>query len=72
MELSPDSTLLQVRHGQFVLLLNKGLRHKKERGGMKFGEFLIKTQLQLSAREQHILLFPDCQGLPAKCRDRRS
>lgn len=28
-ELSPDSTLLQVRHGQFVLLLNKGLKYKR-------------------------------------------
>lgn len=28
-ELSPDSTLLQVRHGQLVLLLDKGLKNKR-------------------------------------------
>lgn len=27
-ELRPDRALLQVRHGQFVLLLNKSLRYK--------------------------------------------
>lgn len=35
MELGADSALLQVRHGQLVLLLNKRLRHKNEREGLK-------------------------------------
>lgn len=30
LELGPDGTLLQVGHGQLVLLFNKGLRHNKK------------------------------------------
>lgn len=30
MELCPDGALLQVRHSEFVLLFNKGLRNKND------------------------------------------
>lgn len=68
-ELSPDSTLLQVRHGYLVLLLNKGLRKQKgERGGMKFEEFLINSSSFLQEINTYhcfytIRVFQPCVGI---------